>query len=102
MIHQARRKRAIPQATRRAVALRNGARPLERGTPAQCAYCDYVGSVNWMTPSWVRFTGLELDHVIPEYLGGDGSPENIVLACRRCNRRRGHRAVGQPREEATA
>ena len=44
-----------------------------------------------MTASWVYFKGLELDHIVPELLGGDGSPDNIVLACQSCNRRKGWR-----------
>lgn len=86
------KKRAIPQATRRAVALRAGA-PGTPGTrtPAACHYCGSAGVIHWMTISWVYFERLHLDHVIPELLGGSSDPSNIVLACRRCNLRKGWR-----------
>jgi hypothetical protein len=33
-----------------------------------------------------------LEHVVPRLKGGPAWPENEVLACRACNRRRGHRS----------
>jgi 5-methylcytosine-specific restriction endonuclease McrA len=39
-------------------------------------------------PCWPMFS-LELDHVIPEFHGGPSVAENLVLACQRCNRRKG-------------
>lgn len=36
-----------------------------------------------------------LDHVIPEFLGGSNNEDNIVLACRWCNRSKGHRQTAQ-------
>lgn len=86
-------KKAIPMATRRAVAARFGG---ETGkvTPAACAYCGAPGRICWAhwTKAWVSFPGLELDHVIPEAKGGDASPENVTLACRSCNRRKRDKA----------
>lgn len=32
-----------------------------------------------------------IDHVVPKVLGGPSSLDNYVLACGRCNRRKGHR-----------
>lgn len=91
------KKRKIPWATRRAVAIRYGGRHGE-STEARCAYCGKAGTINWTwTPGWVHFSGLELDHVVPEFLGGTAQPENIVLACAHCNRSRGHRVIGEPR-----
>lgn len=87
-------KRSMPEATRRAVALANGAVPGET-TTAFCHYCGAEGSIVWrrlfsgVPGSWVIFPGLELDHVHPVALGGDGSHENVVLACRTCNRQKG-------------
>lgn len=35
---------------------------------------------------------VSIDHVVPRLKGGSAWLENEVLACRACNRRRGHRA----------
>jgi 5-methylcytosine-specific restriction endonuclease McrA len=88
------KKKAIPCAVRREVAARAGAAPFGR-YPCACHYCDEPGTIYWPTRSWVTFS-LELDHVLPEFHGGAGTAENIVLACRTCNRSRGHRA-GAPK-----
>lgn len=90
------KKRAIPASTRRAVALAAGATP-GTSTPIPCTYCGAMGEVWWPrtlkgTPGgWVTLSGLEFDHVIAEYHGGSSEPDNIVLACRPCNRSKGHR-----------
>lgn len=90
MIYIARKKRAIPQAVRRAVASRAGADGV--GTwNASCEYCGAPGLVLWITRAWVRFRSLELDHVVPEFRGGQATEDNIVLACQRCNRSKGYR-----------
>lgn len=89
MIYIAPKKRAIPQAVRRAVALRYG--PPDHGVQAYCAYCGRGGLIFWMSASWVYFRGLELDHVIPESRGGQAVAENVVLACQFCNRSKGFR-----------
>lgn len=36
---------------------------------------------------------LTLEHVVPRSRGGHLTPENALVACRRCNRRRGSRPV---------
>jgi 5-methylcytosine-specific restriction endonuclease McrA len=85
------KKRTIPAHTRRAVALAAGAVPGET-TDAPCTYCGVIGNVHWpqlrggQPGAWVSLTGLEFDHVFPESLGGSSLPENVVLACRKCNR----------------
>lgn len=92
------RKATIPQSVRRAVALAHGAQP---GTTSDtsCAYCGARGGIYWprlrsgRPGAWVSFIGLELDHVIPEASGGPTESSNIVLACRRCNRRKGVRSL---------
>lgn len=92
------KKRSIPPATRRAVARRaaGGMEP-ERGI-VECAYCGEPGRFWWprrrdgKPGCWVHFT-LELDHVIPERHGGPATADNIVTACRSCNRRKGSRRV---------
>lgn len=89
-------KKAIPQATRRAVALRSGATPGETSVAA-CSNCGTEGRIYWprlssgKPGSWVKFPGLELDHITPESKGGDATPDNITLLCVTCNRRKGHR-----------
>lgn len=88
-VHPIYKKRAIPQSARRAVAAFAGGRRGET-TETQCVYCGEPGQIVWLG-AWVRFPGLELDHHVPERLGGGNGPANIVLACRRCNRSRGHR-----------
>lgn len=35
----------------------------------------------------------EVDHVAPVILGGSSNPENIVIACVRCNRSKGGKLV---------
>jgi len=81
------KKTAIPMATRREIARRHGLDGIGN-IEAQCHWCGKVGRVCWVNASWVHFSGLELDHIVPESRGGDHSPDNIVLACRSCNRRR--------------
>ncbi|WP_022929409.1 HNH endonuclease [Patulibacter americanus] len=53
---------------------------LERDGPA-CAWC---GRAPWRRD-------LTLEHLVPRSRGGHLTPENVVLACGRCNRRRGAR-----------
>jgi 5-methylcytosine-specific restriction endonuclease McrA len=90
------RKKAIPNAVRRGVALKYGCPPGGR-LIVSCHYCGAADEIFWHrnfdgSPSgWVSF-GHELDHVYPEFLGGLATVDNIVLACRSCNRRKGHRA----------
>ncbi len=100
------KKKAIPLATRRAVAVRAGCAP-GGVIEARCHYCSAPGRIRWTTylrrlpgyperyeevaGAWIALVGLELDHVIPECKGGSGAPDNIVLACRTCNRSKGHR-----------
>jgi 5-methylcytosine-specific restriction endonuclease McrA len=92
------KKRAVPAAVRRAVALAAGAVP-GRCTTASCVLCGAEGQITWWTrrdgtPSgWVHFSDLELDHVHPERLGGATTVDNLQLLCRPCNRRKGHRAA---------
>ena len=81
-------KRAIPAAVRRQVAARAGGKPLQT-TDARCHYCGAAGRIHWITQSWVCLDRLEFDHVVPEFLGGPSTVENIVLACRGCNRSKG-------------
>jgi len=94
-------KKAIPTSIRRAVALKYGCPPGKK-IEAACHYCGRLGSICWhwlytsQRPSaWVSFSDLELDHLHPEALGGPSTAENIVLACRRCNRSKGSKPLNQ-------
>jgi hypothetical protein len=88
------RKFAIPFETRRMVANKYGCDP-GQSVEAACFYCGAPGRVHWHNlangrPSaWVTFPGLELDHLECEFFGGQNHSENIVLACRNCNRSKG-------------
>ncbi|HEY8583577.1 MAG TPA: HNH endonuclease [Capillimicrobium sp.] len=55
---------------------------IERDGPA-CVWC---GREPWRRD-------LTLEHVVPRSRGGHLVPENAVVACRGCNRRRGSRPV---------
>jgi 5-methylcytosine-specific restriction endonuclease McrA len=55
---------------------------IARDGPA-CAWC---GRELWRRD-------LTLDHVVPRSRGGHMTADNAVVACRRCNRRRGSRPV---------
>lgn len=48
--------------------------------------CQYCGK---------RGGALECDHVIPAWMGGQAVPENLVTACRPCNRAKGGRTPEQ-------
>lgn len=85
------KKKAIPLAVRREVARRHGA-SYRVGGSAPCRYCGAIGRIYWPQPHWVTFDH-ELDHIIPERHGGPATADNIDLACRRCNRRKGTKAV---------
>lgn len=37
---------------------------------------------------------LTLEHLLPRSRGGRSTPENLLVACRTCNRRRGSRPAG--------
>lgn len=94
------KKSPIPLAVRRAIALAHGGIPGETVT-AKCAYCDFEGTIQWpmlytseRPGAWVTFGGLEMDHIYPESLGGPTTPENMTLACKPCNRRKGAKPLG--------
>lgn len=85
-----RSKRAIPNSVRREVCRRYGAEPGTK-VDVKCHYCDHIGMIDWWAnyPYWPTLD-LEFDHFIPESLGGPTTAANLVLACRRCNRSKGH------------
>jgi 5-methylcytosine-specific restriction endonuclease McrA len=99
------KKKAIPDAVRRAVAKRYGAVPGE-AVAARCDECGATGTIDWPRTtsgkpgSWVTFSGLELDHINPEFHGGEATDENLRLLCRRCNRSKGHSLSTESRDPA--
>jgi ribosomal protein L37E len=46
----------------------------------RCEYCHY--------PELLSSAPLSIDHIQPQSFGGSDEPENLALACRRCNERR--------------
>lgn len=88
------KKQQILSAERRQVALKYGCKPGQMHE-VSCYYCGAPGSMQWWQlyngrpSSWVSFSGLEIDHFIPENSGGGAEGKNLVLACRYCNRSKG-------------
>lgn len=72
---------AVSLSTRRVVRERANLR---------CEYCH--ADERWQ---FIRFT---LDHVLPQSIGGSDDPDNLALACRNCNERRGNRTEGRDLE----
>lgn len=87
------RKRAIPLSVRRELARKYGCPP-GGSASVECFYCAAPGEIRWWSlkngrPSaWVSFT-LEIDHAEAEASGGPSTSDNLVLACRHCNRQKG-------------
>ena len=56
-------------------------------------HCEYYhADEGWQ---FIRFT---IDHVLPQAAGGSDDSENLALACRNCNERRGNRTEGRDPE----
>lgn len=96
----AKKRRAIPAAVRRKLAVQHGAKPGDRKHPAGCFYCGMPGTIYWPTlysgkpSSWVAFSDLHIDHVDAVAAGGDQEDvDNYVLACQLCNNRKGTKAI---------
>lgn len=84
------RKVSITSSQRRSLALKYGCSP-GNTEKANCYYCGIEGFIIWHKnekgpSSWVQFRSLEIDHLVPESKGGSGDSDNLVLACRTCNR----------------
>ncbi|MGI8502654.1 MAG: HNH endonuclease [Hassallia sp.] len=59
-----------------------------------CEYCH--------SPERICTTRFTIDHLIPKSLGGSDEPDNLALACRRCNERRYNFLAGfDPETQAT-
>jgi hypothetical protein len=52
----------------------------------RCAYCH--------SPEWLLDGFYEVDHIIPETLGGRDADDNLALSCPLCNRMKGSVAHG--------
>ena len=46
----------------------------------QCRYC----------PNVLLVSNIVCDHMYPLSLGGDSTPKNLTIICKRCNTRKGH------------
>src|SRR5947209_14796197 len=68
------RKAHVPADLRRRVAAQARHR---------CGYC--------LTPEVLTGAAMEVEHIIPEVLGGTTVEENLWLSCRRCNGSKGSR-----------
>lgn len=79
-------RKRIAESVRRAVIVR------DKGI---CQYCGDVGEFQVFSENGWVWQQHELDHVIPLFLGGENSEGNIVVACRRCNRSKGHKTLAQ-------
>jgi 5-methylcytosine-specific restriction endonuclease McrA len=64
----------VPVALRRRVAVQ---------AQHRCGYC--------LTPEELTGAAMEVEHIIPEALGGQTVEENLWLGCRRCNGCKGQR-----------
>ncbi|NER51652.1 MAG: HNH endonuclease [Symploca sp. SIO1A3] len=51
--------------------------------------CEYCHTPEYLSPD--RFT---IDHIVPQSLGGSDNPDNLALACHRCNSHRYNFIVG--------
>lgn len=79
------------------VCARYGIKVNEGWQHVPCHWCgDASIRVAWsmtgkQTAGWATGWGAEFDHLIPLSKGGPNTAENVVIACRRCNRSRCNR-----------
>lgn len=64
--------------------------------------CRYCGIVCIDLPAHVKYSGISwpdnlrsIDHIIPRSRGGQSTLENLVIACNRCNRRKGNLSLAE-------
>lgn len=94
-------RQMLSGAERAKVCLRYGIFPNTSWQHVPCYWCgDESGRVSWSMNQgarvgWASGWGMEFDHVVPLSLGGANTAENVVIACRRCNRSRCNR-MGPP------
>ncbi len=98
------KKKTIPKALRRQVIERDKKTCQYCGKKAE--YWEYNGGgilnlymkrphhINQRSWDWYDTEPFEIDHVIPEFLGGEMTIENLKLSCRYCNRSKGWRENG--------
>ena len=77
--HEVKKIRLRPVATQTPQTPRSGWRETVRNRDLACRYCGLPHSV------------LTYDHVLPKSRGGKSSVENLVMACKACNSRKGNR-----------
>lgn len=51
--------------------------------------------------SWDEASLATLEHIVPRHHGGSDEPENLTVACRRCNQGKGRRLDLRRLEDAT-
>jgi 5-methylcytosine-specific restriction endonuclease McrA len=88
-----RTKSKISAAIRMELAVRYGASKGMRALVA-CEICGEDGYIDWVIGRTGRGNGqlvfsLEMDHKVPEFLGGETSAANLQFLCRPCNRSKG-------------
>src|SRR5215467_342956 len=84
---------AVPAPIEVTMAVSPGTRRVVRERAhRRCEYCH--ADERWQ---FVRFT---IDHVLPQPAGGSDDADNLALACRNCNERRGNRLEGRDPETA--
>lgn len=93
------KRRDLPAWVRVEIARRHGLRPGEERL-VSCSYCGRQGLMKFWPMrrlsrvGWAGLAdGMEYDHVHPLARGGSSDPENIVVACRPCNRSKGSRVA---------
>jgi hypothetical protein len=68
------RKAHVPASVRRSIA---------EQARHRCGYC--------LTPEALSGAAMEVEHILPEAMGGETVEENLWLSCRRCNGSKGAR-----------
>lgn len=77
--------------TRQAQAIRNA---VITRAEARCEYC--------LTQILISGQAMQIDHIIPESLGGTSNLDNLCLACIQCNLHKSDRVQGFDAESGTA
>ncbi len=81
------KKTLIPVHLRRAILIRDN---------NTCQYCGKAGKKGHYPDKvfeiiFGKEVAFEIDHIIPEFRGGKTILDNLILACRKCNRSKGYK-----------
>ena len=81
------KRKCIPNKTLKEVVARQG--------NTNCFYCGVLGDSKIFNGSSGKASWLWIEHVVdhvePHSIGGSDNPENLVIACRDCNSRKGNK-----------